>query len=433
MTTRGLALVALIAGFAVAAGMLLFGGSSYVVTAEFENAGQLVAGNEVKIGSHRAGTIRDIELGDDYRAEIEIELDSRFAPLHEGSRLTVRVPGLAGVAGRYISISPGPNNAPAIPDGGRIDATSTQAPVDVDQLLSALDARTVSGLRRLVRRSAVGLRDRGDDLGTALVYLDPALSQTSATLREAVRDRAAVRRLVRESAAVARTLAARRDDLAAGTLAGAAATGAIAAERESLARILELAPPALREANTASVNLRATLLDVRPAIGEARPVARGLSRLLPRLRPLAGRLRRVSPALRSLAEGPLLTLLRRLPGVSAQGVPVVDDLAASLERLNPVVDELRPYGPDLTSGLIGGIGGNEAGYYDSNGQYARIAFSGGPLSLVGVPGAGDLVATESGKTDRCPGGAIYPAADRSNPYTDSGRVECEPGSGEAGP
>ncbi|MGH2981965.1 MAG: MlaD family protein [Solirubrobacterales bacterium] len=431
MATRGLALVAVIAGFGVAAAILLFGGSPYVVTAEFVNAGQLVPGNEVKIGSYRAGSIRSVELSEDYRAEVEIELDSRFAPLHRGSLLTVRVPGLASVAGRYISISPGPNNAPPIPDGGRIPVQDTKAPVDVDQVLSGLDSRTVSGLRKLVQRSARGLSGRGDDLGRALVTLDPALSQTSATLREAVRDRAALRRLLRETAAVTGTLAARRAELAAGTSAAARATGAIADQREALARSLELAPPALREANTASVNLRATLLDVRPAIPEARPVARRLSALLPRLRPLAGRLRRVAPPLRRLAQGPLLNLLRRLPGVSEQGVPVAGNLSAALDRLNPALDQLRPYAPDLTSGLIGGIGGNPGAYYDSNGQYARIAFVGGPLSLTGLPPPGSSGSVKSGRTDRCPGGAIYPAADGSNPFTESGRVDCDPNSGGA--
>jgi phospholipid/cholesterol/gamma-HCH transport system substrate-binding protein len=420
---RLLSIVA-VAGVAVVVALVLFGGGSgYTVTAEFENAGQLVEGNEVRIGSNRAGTIERIELSSGYRAEVEIELDQ--GPLHEGSLLTVRVPGLAGLAGRYISITPGPDNASEIPDGGRIPVEYTEPPVDVDQVLSALDARTVSDLRALVQRTGHGLDGRGDELGRAAVTLNPALSQTSLTLREAVSDQLALRRLLRETAAVVSTLAERRDDLAAGTAAAAVATGAIAAERESLARALELAPPVLRQSNTAFVNLRAALVDVRPAIGEARPVARGLSALLPRLRPLAAKVRRVTPSLRSLAEGPLLRLLELLPGASRQGVPVARRLTATLERLNPAVDQLRPYAPDLTSGLVGGIAGNEAGYFDSNGQYARIAFVGGPLSLIGVP-AGPQGAVETGLTNRCPGGAIYPAADGSNPYTDGGRVDCDP-------
>jgi phospholipid/cholesterol/gamma-HCH transport system substrate-binding protein len=423
---RPLAIVAVAAAFAVAVSMLLFGGSGYTVTAEFENAGQLVEGNEVRIGSNRAGSVKSIELGDDYRAEVEIELDEDQGPLREGSVLTVRVPGLAGLAGRYVSIEPGPKGAPAIPDGGEIPVEETEPPVDVDQVLSALDARTVSDLRDLVQRSAAGLEGQGDDLGRALVALNPALSQTSQTLREAVRDKAALRRLLRETADVVSELALRRRDLATGTAAAAAATGAVADERQALARTLELSPPVLRQANTAFVNLRAALADFRPAIPEAIPVADGLALLLPRLRPLAAKTRRVAPRIRRLAEGPLLALLELLPATSREGVPLAADLTRTLDLLNPAVDQLRAYAPDLTAGLIGGIAGNQAGYFDSNGQYARIAFVGGPLTVIGGPPPGQSGSLRSGLTDRCPGGAIYPAADGSNPYTDGGRVDCDP-------
>ena len=61
---RILALAALIAAVALAA-LAMFGGPEpYKVKAVFQNAGQLVPGNEVRVGGQPIGTISDIELDD---------------------------------------------------------------------------------------------------------------------------------------------------------------------------------------------------------------------------------------------------------------------------------------------------------------------------------------------------------------------------------
>ncbi|MGH2950890.1 MAG: MlaD family protein, partial [Solirubrobacterales bacterium] len=64
---RFLALMALLVA-AVIAYLLLTGGDEYRVTAEFENASQLVTGNEVVIGGTNAGSVKEIELGPEGQA-----------------------------------------------------------------------------------------------------------------------------------------------------------------------------------------------------------------------------------------------------------------------------------------------------------------------------------------------------------------------------
>ena len=45
--------------------LMMFGGDGgYRVTATFENAGQLVKGNQVRVGGRPVGTIEAIELND---------------------------------------------------------------------------------------------------------------------------------------------------------------------------------------------------------------------------------------------------------------------------------------------------------------------------------------------------------------------------------
>jgi hypothetical protein len=97
-----------------------------------------------------------------------------------------------------------------------------------------------------------------------------------------------------------------------------------------------------------------------------------------------------------------------------------------MHEARPILSELRSYTPDLTSGIVAGFGGSSGGYYDANGEYARISFVGGPFSITGLPKlSSGFGAVRSGAAQRCPGGANYPALDHSNPFVDTG-VSCQP-------
>src|SRR5919109_1900385 len=131
---RGAAIGSLIAAV-IAVGVLMFGGgggTEYKV--RLQNAGQLVTGNQVQIGGKGAGKIKDIELTDDNQAEITFTVDDQFAPLHEGTTATVRVISLPSIANRNISLHPGPNSAPEVPEGGMLETDKTTTPVDLDQI-----------------------------------------------------------------------------------------------------------------------------------------------------------------------------------------------------------------------------------------------------------------------------------------------------------
>ena len=74
------ALVALVVAVVVVF-MLLGGGEDYEVTAEFENASQLVKGNEVVVGGAAVGTVKEIELGPEGQALVTFTVDEDYAPL----------------------------------------------------------------------------------------------------------------------------------------------------------------------------------------------------------------------------------------------------------------------------------------------------------------------------------------------------------------
>ena len=419
---------------------LLFasGPGSYRVTLSLENASQLVNGNQVKVGGVPVGTVSKLELGQDARAHVELSIDDdSVRPLHRGTRAEVRSVSLAGVANRYVALTPGPVNEPDIPSGGVIPARDAQSEVDLDQLLNTLDSRTLGDLRRLVQGGAGALAGRSRPLGRALTALDPALSQADALEREVLHDQGRFARFLVESADVVSAVASRRPQVERLVASGRATLDEVASRDAAVDSLLRRTPPALREANTTLVNLRATLRDVDPTVRLAQPVARPLARTLDLLQPVAHEARPVVASLRQTIDRPgssdLIGVLQRLPHLARTGVPALQSATATVTDLLPIVAEARPYTPDAVGGLFNGFGGTTGSYYDANGHYARISFQSSVYSLENIgslatpptatPG---LTGYQRGVVARCPGAAAQPAPDRSNPRTAPG---CDPKDG----
>ncbi len=175
-----------VAGVLVA--IVLFGGDEgHRYKLLFETGGQLVPGNEVLVGGQPIGTIDDITLTDDAQAEVEITVDE---PLHEGTTAIVRATSLSGVANRYISISPGANSEPEIPDGGLITADATTSPVDLDQLFNTLDERTRASLQKVIQGQATIYTGNTEQARETYKYFAPGLQSTERLLAELTRDQA---------------------------------------------------------------------------------------------------------------------------------------------------------------------------------------------------------------------------------------------------
>ena len=428
--------VAALAVAVVATAVLMFGaGGGYRVHLTLDNAGQLVKGNQVKVGGRPVGLVESIELQDDARARIEVSIDDELAPLHEGTVMTLRATSLSGIANRYLALEPGRNDMPEIPDGGEVRAEDGREAVDLDQVLNTLDPQTQRDLQAFVQNA-------GDSFAAArqanagLEALNPALSQSAATFRALMRDQEDLERFIVQSAQVVEDVTARPEHL--DPLVGNAlgSVGALARESAALESSLRRLPPTLRKTNTTLVNLRATLADARPLIRDARPAAPLLSEAFDQLRPFARDARPVVTQARAVIDRAgtrrdLLGLLAGLVRLSRQAVPAFDSTVETVEDALPIVREARPYVPDVIGGLMNGFGGTTAGYYDANGHYVRISFQGSTATLTGlgslVPRPPDQQGLTGFRTDmdeRCPGAATQPAEDGSSPFIDTA-VVCD--------
>jgi phospholipid/cholesterol/gamma-HCH transport system substrate-binding protein len=399
------------------AALAMFGdGDSYRVKAVFQSAGQLVGGNEVRVGGQPVGRITDIDLDESAQAIITMEVDDDIAPLHRGTTATIRATSLSGIANRYVSVKPGPNSARPIDDGGEIGADETSAPVDLDVLFNTLDADTREGLRNLVRGSGDQYDGRAVDAAESVKYFAPFLSSTTRLTRELALDQAVLERFLNDGAATVSALAERRDDLAGLVVNTNTAMRAIGDESVALRRALELLPDTLRRANTTFVNLRGTLDDLERLVEESKPATRELAPFFRELRPLVAAARPTVADLRDLIRTPgrdndLIELTSKQPRLARLTGSVFPRAIRALDRSQPVIEYARLYTPDLAGWFT--KFGQVPAYYDANGHYARVM----PVFSPAVDQGGTLEAVapqrrlegyERGILRHCPGSAVQP-------------------------
>jgi phospholipid/cholesterol/gamma-HCH transport system substrate-binding protein len=440
---RVAAVAAVLAAVMVVALLLFTGGSDYTVKVQFENAGQLVKGNQVQVGGRPIGTVSKISLTETGLAEIEIKI-SELKPLHEGTTAVIRSTSLSGIANRFVALSLGPQSSPEIKSGGQILPDRTTSPVDLDQLFNTLDAPTRKGLQDIIQGSAAQYDGKVKEASQAARYFNPALSTSSALLRELVRDKVVFEKFVTDTSHVVTDLADRRGDLSQLVGNANATAGAIATENAALARSLDLLPTTMREANTTFVNLRSTLDDLDVLVNESKPATKDLARFLRVLRPLVRDARPTIRDLRLLVKkaGPgndLTDLTLKAPKLANLTDTVFPRSITALQKTQPVLEYARPYTPDFAGWLT--KFGQSAATYDANGHYARIQpifnafqFNATPTGPVLTPNTGSrLAGLQTGKNQRCPGGAMQPPPDGSAPFLETPDFACDPSAAPPGP
>jgi phospholipid/cholesterol/gamma-HCH transport system substrate-binding protein len=419
---------------------LLFfgGGDGHKYKLLFETGGQLVKGNEVLIGGHDAGTVDSIELTDDGQAEVEITVEKE---LHEGTSAVIRATSLSGIANRYISITPGPNNADKIDEGGFITQADTTTPVDLDQLLNTFREPERKALADIIEGSATVYAGRAEEANETYRYLSPALVATDKLFQELNRDQEVLANFLVSGSRVVTSLAERRDDLAGLVSNGNQFLGAIASQNAELDRVLAALPPALRQSNTTFFNLRATLDDLDGLVETAKPATKNLAPFLRQFKKVAGKSVPVFKNLRLAVNkdgknNDLADAFAKLPAAESAAARASGPAVNAMNDSIPTLRFIRPYTPDLW-GAVTRLGQITA-FYDANGHYARVQPAGmsvfhyNPATEIlepippsdqfadycapaAFPCAPD-VSPNFGIYQRCPGGAMQPANDGSSPF-----------------
>src|SRR5262249_44855867 len=196
---------------------------------------------------------------------------------HEGTTAIVRATSLSGIANRYISLEPGPDNNPELQSDAIISETDTTSPVDLDQLFNTLRGPERQALRNIIQGSATVYAGNGPAANQTYKYLSPSLVATDRLLQELGRDSGTLTDFLVNGASVVSSIAERRADLSSLTQNANIALGSIAAENRSFDQALVFLPRTLRQANTTFVNLRPTLDDLDLLVNASKPATKNLA------------------------------------------------------------------------------------------------------------------------------------------------------------
>jgi phospholipid/cholesterol/gamma-HCH transport system substrate-binding protein len=465
---RVAAILALVGAVAVVLLLVLGGGSSYTVTAEFEDASQLVTGNNVNVAGVPVGSVKQISLSDDGQALVKMEIsDSAYTPLPAGTHATIRSQSLSGIANRYVDLAlPTTNTSARIASGGEISQADTTSEVDLDELFNTLDRPTVAHLQQVIRGFARAYDGVGAKANRGFYYLNPFLSTSRRVFAELNSDQANLSGLVVDGASLMDTLDQKSPEISSLVANLDGMLGTIGSEQSSLASAVGQLPDFMRQFDTTAVNLRAALDDVQPLIDATRPVARKLQPFAKRLRGFARDAVPTVKGLNGIINSPgqnndLIELTRLQDPLAQIGVGPVerngasrpgalpasaDSLANSLTQLST----LRAYSPELT-GWFDDFG--HSGFPDAFGGIGRISTTANAFTpaLPNVPICGVLqlpppvgsgacsvlnptqLLNAIGTKDlrRCPG-----ANERgltSDQLTQGGTLDCDPNQVPLGP
>ena len=142
-----------------------FGKRYYTVRAEFQTAAAVTAGQgqAVTIAGVTVGLVGGVTL-EHGRAVVTMDIDPQYEPIYRDATVLLRP--RTPLKDMYLALDPGTPGSGAVPNGGMLSAASTEPDINVDQILSSLDADTRTYLLLLLSGGAQAFAGPGARPGT---------------------------------------------------------------------------------------------------------------------------------------------------------------------------------------------------------------------------------------------------------------------------
>jgi phospholipid/cholesterol/gamma-HCH transport system substrate-binding protein len=256
----GLGLAALVAVVLLA---LSAGGRNhgYTVRAIFDDAANVISGEEIKIDGVKVGTVGSVTATPQAKAAVVLKIENPgFQNFRQDASCTIRPQALIGE--KYVDClptqsrvegTPLPPPLNKIPSGQEgegqylLPVTRTSSPVDVDLLgdISRLPER--QRLTLIINEFGAGLAGRGSDLNVVIRRADPALQELDKVLSILASENQVLSKLAVDSDQALAPLARVRGNVASFIAQSNTVAQASAAHRGALAKNLSLFPPFLKQ------------------------------------------------------------------------------------------------------------------------------------------------------------------------------------------
>ena len=408
--------------------------SPYELHAIVQNAANIRADSPVRIAGVNVGKVESVNsvcangnvqaaCTDPRAAEVTFTVDSSGQPIHSDAQVEIR-PRIFLEGNFFLDLRPGSPSARDLSSGDTIPITQTSTAVQLDQILTSLQAPDRANLQKLLAGYGTALthepsaaEDATQDPEVQGLTAAQAINKSFDYGQTAARDAAIVNEALLGTephdlsglvAAQARVFGALRDhesqlqgligNLNTTVGAFAAESGNLEQSIKELGPTLERAEPALRHTNQTLPFLRRFALELTPGIRELpATIAAGgpwLKQANPLLSPgelgyIADELRRAAPGAASAAASGkgLLSQLGLLSNcfnnvLLPEGDVVLDDSGTGF-NFSTGVPNFKEFGY-AASQLAGALQN-----FDGNGPYLRASAGNGPVTATGAqPGGG---------------------------------------------
>jgi phospholipid/cholesterol/gamma-HCH transport system substrate-binding protein len=392
-------------------------GSEYELKAVFENAANIRQDSPVRIAGVDVGKVTSVRrVGD--AAEVTFTVDDAGRPIRDDATVQIR-PRIFLEGNFFMDVQTGTPGAPELPDGGTVPITQTATAVQLDEILTSLQAPSRENLKAFLEGYGTALthipsaaEDIGQDpdvqgetaaqaINDSFQYGGPA-GRDSAIVNEALlgTEPHDLSNLLASQGQVFRALLSREAQLKDLITNFNTTAGAFAAESINLGKSIRLLAPtlvntevSLRHTNEVFPFLRAFARDITPGIRElpatiaaAGPWLRQTNALLGRneLGYIADELRRAAPGA-GIAASKGVSFLRQVELLSRCAdqvlLPTGDPILA--DTFSTGVPNYKEFGY-----AVAGFAG-ETQNFDGNGPYLRFQSGGGPQRVrMAQPGGG---------------------------------------------
>jgi phospholipid/cholesterol/gamma-HCH transport system substrate-binding protein len=298
-------------------GQKFFDMSAEMTTAQAVTPGQ---GQTVNIAGVQVGEISSVRLQDG-RAVIGMKIRPRYERIYRNATILLRPK--TGLKDMVAELDPGTRSAGRLPEGGTIPISQTLPDVNLDEVLSSLDADTRDYLTLLLNGGAQGLGGErgGRRLGQALRRIEPTSLYAGRINRALAQRRRNLARVIHNVSLLTDELGRSDTQLAGFVQNNNAVFGALAVEDRNLRATLRELPSSLAVTRTTLGKVRVLADELGPTLQALRPGARALGPSLVQTRPF---LRQTTPVIR-------------------------DELRPFARAALPTVEQLRPAARDLAA------------------------------------------------------------------------------------
>ncbi len=380
----------------------------FILKAAFQNAANIAEKSPVRIAGVNVGQVSSIQRSPDSTAAlVTMKIRRDGLPIHRDAQLKIR-PRIFLEGNFFVDLQPGTPQSPNVHSGATIPVAQTASPVQLDQVLGALQVDTRRNFQTLVQGYGNALygkptpaEDATADPSTRGERASKSLNDSLKYAPDALRGVAIVNgallgtqlhdlsRFIAGQAKVSGALAKNEGNLKDLITNFNRTSGAFAAEEGNLRSTIRLLPGVLERANPAFAALnrafpptRAFAREILPGVRETGPTIDAAFPWIAQTRALVS-----PPELQGLVADlrPTVSDLAELTNGTIRLLPRVDLVAKCMTRVILPTGNVKLNDPPLSTGVenykefwqtLTALSG-ESQNLDGNGQYTRFQPGGG--------------------------------------------------------